>query len=117
MNKAQRKILQGVVDTLSGMNTDFDLAQMTREEICDKLSNAESTVSEVASEERDKFDNMNEGLQGTEKGQALSDAADTLENINWPDVDDDFKPKEGDDDTEDLANTIQTAIDDIETLL
>ncbi len=39
-------------------------------------------LEDVASEEREAFDNMPEGLQQSEKGQASSDAADTLESAN-----------------------------------
>jgi hypothetical protein len=38
-----------------------------------------STVNTLADEEREKFDNMPEGLQAGDKGQAIQEAADTLE--------------------------------------
>lgn len=60
MNKDQRKQLNDVVTALSDLRDQLDA---------------------IASDERDKYDNLTEGLQATERGQALSDAADTLEGV------------------------------------
>lgn len=49
------------------------------EEIKSELSALTAEVEQIGADEREKFDNMNEGLQSTENGQKISDAADALE--------------------------------------
>jgi len=43
------------------------------------LEEAKSLLEEVASEEQDAFDNMLEGLQQSDKGQAMEEAISELE--------------------------------------
>lgn len=52
------------------------------------------TLDEIASDERDKFDNMPESLQYSERGEAMERAADALESardelqgFNWDSID------------------------------
>lgn len=45
----------------------------------EKLTAARDIVSELADEVRESYDNMPENFQGGEKGEALSAAADTLD--------------------------------------
>lgn len=45
-----------------------------------------SGIEEIGGEMREWFDNMPENLQGGSKGDEVSEAADTLENISEPDV-------------------------------
>lgn len=45
----------------------------------DKATEAMETIRRIAEEEREKFDNLPEGLQQGDKGQAIEQAADGLE--------------------------------------
>lgn len=47
----------------------------------DEADEIREAVGALADAEREKYDNMSEGLQESEKGQAISEAADTLDNI------------------------------------
>ena len=49
------------------------------------VGDANSMVEELAGEVRDWYDNLPESFQSGEKGDALSEAADTLESITLPD--------------------------------
>lgn len=67
MNKDQRKRLQEAVDL---------------------MEQAKDIISEVAGEEQEKFDNLNEGMQAMERNQKLeenagflTDSEDDLENV------------------------------------
>lgn len=44
-----------------------------------KIEEAKTIVETLAEEEREKFDNMPEGLQGSERGQAFETNAETLD--------------------------------------
>jgi hypothetical protein len=44
-----------------------------------KLQEAVALLEELAQDERNKFDNMTEGLQATEQGQKIEAAADALD--------------------------------------
>lgn len=61
MNAKQRKTLQGYVESL------------------DEIKNA---VDEMAEEEQDKYDNMPEGLQESERGEAIQEAIGNLESAS-----------------------------------
>lgn len=43
------------------------------------IEDAQEIIDEIAIDERDAFDNLSEGLQSTERGQAISWAADMLD--------------------------------------
>lgn len=45
------------------------------------LEDIKGEVETLAEEEREKFDNLSEGLQQAERGQALETAADNLDSI------------------------------------
>lgn len=47
--------------------------------LIDELTSLQARVQELGEAEREKYDNMSEGLQCIERGQAISTAADTLE--------------------------------------
>lgn len=66
MNKEQRKKLENII------------ARM--EELQGEIATAASDIQAEAEAEREKFDNLNEGLQASERGQALETAADALDN-------------------------------------
>lgn len=59
MNAKDRKTANEHISTLEGMH---------------------AALEELAGNEREKFDNMSEGLQASERGQAIEAAADELEN-------------------------------------
>lgn len=61
MNAARRKALEGILDQLEA---------------------AKSATETVASEEREAFDSMPEGLQQGERGQQVEENADALEAID-----------------------------------
>jgi len=46
------------------------------------LNDAKSIIEDIASQERDKYDNLSEGLQQSDRGQAMEENADDLESIN-----------------------------------
>jgi hypothetical protein len=50
--------------------------------LTDKLREIETEIEEVAAEEREAYDNLPEGLQNGERGEAMSAAADALENAH-----------------------------------
>ena len=58
MNKQQRKKLSDMLDEIAGYV---------------------STLEEMAEEEQEKYDNLPEGLQDSERGQAIQEAADNLQ--------------------------------------
>lgn len=46
--------------------------------IIGRLSDLQSEVANLGTDEQDKFDNLSEGLQASEKGEAIQVAADAL---------------------------------------
>ncbi len=48
---------------------------------CEHIDMALSTITECADEEQEYFDNMPEGLQGSEKGDQASETIDELQAI------------------------------------
>ncbi len=67
MNAARRKIIDQIIALL--------------EEIKPKLEDAKSMTETLADEEREAYDNMPEGLQRSEKGEASDNAATQLEEV------------------------------------
>lgn len=61
MNKDRRKRLTDIVERLSGIHADLE---------------------ELATDERDAFENMPEGLQQSAKGEQIDANADALENAS-----------------------------------
>lgn len=59
MNDARRKTIKALISTLEGLEAD---------------------IQAVLEEEQEYFDNMPEGLQGSERGEAAQEAIDALEN-------------------------------------
>ena len=45
------------------------------------LQEAQSIIENIASEEREKYDNLTEGLQQTERGMKYEETADELESV------------------------------------
>lgn len=78
--------IRQLVEGYEGKYNGKVLSEDEVKEIKDALENASSLLSEVSStiddletEERDCFDNLPEGLQMSEKGEAMEMAADNLE--------------------------------------
>lgn len=46
------------------------------------IEDAKEIINLIQEHEQEKFENLNEGLQNSERGQILNDNADILENIN-----------------------------------
>lgn len=113
MNNAQRKRLSAAVAQLQDLTDEDTLKGMKLEDIDKVLGFAESTVGEIAEEEREKFDNMNEGLQGSPTGQKIEENADALEQIDFDIVPtaDDCKEEDW---AENFVETVQGLIDEIE---
>ena len=96
MNNAQRKQIAGIQkdleapmlwlaslrgalensDDSDSVLTDEHTAQL--EDAVNKLEDAAARIEELREEEEDKFDNMPESLQSSEKGEALEAAKDAL---------------------------------------
>lgn len=88
MNKSQRNQLQAALDRVSPWCEHDAFEGLTadgRASLGEALHDLELAVSDLASEEREKFDNMPEGLQNSETGQKIEEAADILEMIGVPD--------------------------------
>lgn len=117
MNKAQRSTLQKAVDQITPFceNEALNGTDEMKAKIEAALSNLESVVNDLASEERDKFDNMSEGLQASETGQKIEEAADTLESVIFPNMSGyDLKTEEG---QESLQSDLTDLIEELEQLL
>lgn len=65
MNAADRKQVSELVSKLEDLNQQFE--------------SIKSDIQSLAEAEREKFDNMGEGLQAGEKGQQIEAAANELE--------------------------------------
>jgi len=50
------------------------------EKVLSLIEDAKAQCEEMAEAEREKFDNLSEGLQQSEKGETIEAAADALEN-------------------------------------
>lgn len=117
MNAKDRKELQKVVDSLNAWSAKLEdeNIEINPEEITSALESLQEEVEQKASDEQEKFDNMSEGLQESERGQQLQEAADALNNIMWPVVDD-FNLNRMEE-RSDLADQLQNVVADIEGLL
>ena len=108
MNASQRKTVQGWINELEPFADAEDMDVTKAKDICESISIA---IGEMASDERDKFDNMSEGLQNSEKGQAIADAADALESAESDIAD------LSDMDAEEIADAIGDCIGNLELVL
>lgn len=59
----------------------IDKAANLLRQCVDNLAEARSLVEEAANHERDYFENMNDNLKGSEKGERAERAADVLDEI------------------------------------
>jgi len=113
MNKQSRARLAEAVTILSELSDAENLLAMSDEAIASMIDEATDLIIDVGSEEREKFDNMPEGLQSSPTGEAIEQAADALEYVNWPQGWD----RQDEDWAEVLADEIQSVINEVEELL
>jgi len=112
VNNKDRKTLSAAIDSLIALLDEDTLAAKPLVEVKSIVEAAESVVSELAESERDKFDNMSEGLQESATGQAIEEAADALENVTWPSIGDHGTLTA--DEVSDLIAEIQNVVDELE---
>lgn len=86
MNAAGRKRIDALIADLEKLTVDrvyidemLVMATEKLERYKDAVADVASAIEELVDEEVEKFDNMTEGLQNGEKGQAIRAAADALE--------------------------------------
>lgn len=117
MNKQQRAKIAAACASLQPY-TDSDTCLLNGPQATfDAMEAAKSIFTEMAEEEREKFDNMPEGLQQGERGQDMETAADALESaadeLDGTDLKDGVTP---DADWEiDAANVVENAIEHAES--
>ena len=68
MNNATRKAIEAIISTLN--------------DIEGKVADLSESIQTIAEGEREKFDNLSEGLQASERGQSIEQAADALESAH-----------------------------------
>jgi len=73
MNKATRKQINDLLETIGKI-------EELRSEAASLLSDLRDSITGLADEEQEKFDNMSEGLQAGPTGEAISAAAEALSN-------------------------------------
>jgi uncharacterized protein YoxC len=71
MNAQDRKAVSGIVSELEALRSEMEALRSQVEDIGTRLR-------ELADAEQDKFDNLNEGLQSSDNGQAIEEAASNL---------------------------------------
>lgn len=121
MNAQQRKQIQQAIDTLTPF-TDADHCIENLRTFNAVVEAAKSVFEEESEAEQEKFDNMPEGLQSSEKGERLETAAEALSSAatDLGDIDgsEDDVGKLPDDEqgywAEAAAEAIQSAIDQAE---
>jgi len=74
MNKIRRAALQEIIDTLTKLRSALDNG--------DALSDLRGELDSVQADEQESFDNMPEGIQASEQGQASESAAEAIESAS-----------------------------------
>jgi hypothetical protein len=110
MNAFQRKELQKAVDKLKPFTTDSLDTPEKRGEAGAAYTALQELVDSTAEEEREKYDNLSEGLQNGATGQKLEENAEALEAIVFDELDENGTEEE-------WAELFQTAIDEVEGLI
>lgn len=117
MNQQQRKTLSNAIQALGAFTDAEHCLEKGHVAVLNAVEDAKSVFQEIADEEREKFDNMPEGLQQGDKAQAMEEAADALENavsdLDNVDLSEHITPEAGWHD--DVAGFIQEAIDNAES--
>lgn len=79
MNQQQRKLIAAAVAALSSFSEEGHIREQGLAATIAAVDQASGVFEAEAEAEREKFDNMPEGLKGAEKGQAIEVAAEALE--------------------------------------
>ena len=89
MNKTTRKgiaamqnLLRAISKEFSAMNESLEQIKTNVDTYKTKLEEYQSDIDMWACEEREKFDNLPESLQYSERGEAFEACADALDNAN-----------------------------------
>lgn len=118
MNAQQRKIIAKALAAIAPYtDAEFLLGNIGR--AVDEISNTSSVLQCEAEAEQEKYDDMPEGLQSSERGEAMQTAAEALETAAEAFNDLDFEvpagtKKEKEEWAESLAEEIQSAINEAE---
>lgn len=117
MNKQQRKDLADAISALEPFTDADHCLEQGVAAVISAVDDAKSVFESMAEEEREKFDNMPEGLQQSERGSALEEAAEALEeavvSLENIDLSEHVKPEDGW--HEEVSEFIQEAIDNAES--
>lgn len=89
MNNRTRKEIDKIIQRIYSLQADIksvgtsgdDNEDMIEElnELADEANDIQNDIQYLADDERDKFDNLTEGLQCSDRGMALEEAADALD--------------------------------------
>lgn len=84
----------------------------------DRIDDIGSQAETIGEEEQEKFDNMPEGLQSSERGEKLEAAVSAAEDAKQAadDAVNALTPDAAEDSAEDLETMLETALDEIENL-
>lgn len=117
MNKQQRKDLADAISALEPFTDADHCLEQGVAAVISAVDDAKSVFESMAEEEREKFDNMPEGLQSSDRATALEEAAEALENavskLEEVDLSEHVKPEDGW--HEEVSDLIQEAIDEAES--
>lgn len=119
MNKTQRR---EITEAFDAMDSDVErIATLEtaeqREEYAKELEDLKETLEGIRDAEQEKFDNMPEGLQGSERGEAIENAVGELDGAITDletaisAVRDDYPAKPDEDTVEAWATEIQASIE------
>jgi len=79
MNAQQRKTIQAVIDSLQKFTEEDDVKEAGAEDTILALEAAKDMLESERDDEQEKFDNMPEGLQGSEKGEKMEQGISDLD--------------------------------------
>lgn len=115
MNQAQRKTLAAAIAELSPFGDADRCTEVGFEAATNAVGAALSVIKSMAEEEQEKFDNMPESLQDSERGQAIQEAADALAAAQSDLEDADNVTADEEDWADTLSTAVQSAIDNAES--
>ena len=107
MNKEGRNQISNIVRQLELLSKNITTDNLGK--TVELLEDCISEIDDLESEEREKFDNLSEGLQASDRGFALEEAADNLS-----DAKSSLEPIDNTNKPEDVASSIESAIESLE---
>lgn len=117
MNKQQRAIIAAACASLQPFADSDHCLEHGPAAVLTAVDLAKSVFQDTANDEREKFDNLSEGLQQAENGQNMEAAADALDSavqeLEGIDLKEDVDPSEGWE--MEVANSIENAIEHAES--